>query len=55
MRREVDNKETVVHIFEYTSQLTVNPGDGRPRLALPAPSSDKSADNVRVLPARGSC
>lgn len=50
MRREIDGKETVAHIFEFTTQLTVDPGDGTPRLVMPGPSSDKKTDNVRWSP-----
>jgi chitin synthase len=38
MKRQVDGKDTVAHIFEYTTQLSV---DSKPQLVLPAPGEDE--------------
>ncbi|KAJ6626890.1 glycosyltransferase family 2 protein [Mycena sp. CBHHK59/15] len=37
MKKEVDKKETVAHIFEYTTQLSV---DAKPQLVLPQEGDD---------------
>ncbi|KAF8884113.1 glycosyltransferase family 2 protein [Infundibulicybe gibba] len=37
MKKQVDGKQTVAHIFEYTTQLSV---DSRPQLVLPQPNND---------------
>lgn len=37
MKKQVDGKDTVAHIFEYTTQLSV---DSKPQLILPAPGED---------------
>lgn len=42
MKKEIDGKETVAHIFEYTTQLSI---DSKPSLV--APSLDNSADAAK--------
>ncbi|KAF5364984.1 hypothetical protein D9758_008079 [Tetrapyrgos nigripes] len=37
MKKQVDGKDTVAHIFEYTTQLSV---DHKPQLVLPQPGED---------------
>ena len=46
MRREIDGKETVAHLFESTTQLSLDVDSGRPRLVVPAPEQDRDADNL---------
>lgn len=42
MKKEIDGKETVAHIFEYTTQLSI---DSKPSLV--APTLDNSAEAAR--------
>lgn len=43
MKRDVDGKETVAHIFEYTTQLSVTPGQ---QLIRPRPAVEGTAQNL---------
>ena len=46
MRKEVDGKETVAHLFEATTQLSLDVSSSQPSLIVPAPPSDRKADNL---------
>lgn len=35
MKKQVDGKPTEAHLFEYTTQLSVDPNDGNPKLVEP--------------------
>lgn len=45
MKKEVDGKETVAHIFEYTTQLSV---DSKPSLVVPSQDVDSKTNLVPV-------
>ncbi|POV94369.1 hypothetical protein PSTT_16894 [Puccinia striiformis] len=45
MKKEVDGKETVAHIFEYTTQLSV---DHKPSLVVPTPDAASKTNLVPV-------
>lgn len=46
MKKEVDGKETVAHIFEYTTQLSV---DATPQLVLPQPNNPNNLMPVQII------
>jgi len=45
MKKEIDGKETVAHIFEYTTQLSV---DHKPSLVVPSADADSKTNLVPV-------
>ncbi|KOS14038.1 chitin synthase [Malassezia pachydermatis] len=46
MKREVNGKETVAHIFEYTTQISV---DSTPKLVQPVPGQDSNLVPVQMI------
>lgn len=46
MKRKVDDKETVAHLFEYTTQVAV---DSTPKLVQPARGSDSNLVPVQMI------
>ncbi|KAI5834540.1 glycosyltransferase family 2 protein [Schizophyllum commune Tattone D] len=46
MKKQVDGKETVGHIFEYTTQLSV---DATPQLVLPQPNDANNLVPVQII------
>jgi chitin synthase len=46
MKRDVDGKETVAHIFEYTTQLSINE---RQQLIRPVDDSDNTLPPVQMM------
>ncbi|KAF8913861.1 glycosyltransferase family 2 protein [Gymnopilus junonius] len=46
MKKQVDEKETVAHIFEYTTQLSV---DATPQLVLPQPNDPNNLVPVQII------
>jgi len=46
MKKQVDGKDTVAHIFEYTTQLSV---DATPKLILPEGTDDKNLVPVQII------
>ncbi|KAJ2931569.1 hypothetical protein H1R20_g5411, partial [Candolleomyces eurysporus] len=46
MKKDVDGKETVAHIFEYTTQLSVDP---TPELVLPQPNDPNNLIPVQII------
>lgn len=46
MKKQVDGKDTVAHIFEYTTQLSVDP---TPQLVLPQESSPNNLVPVQII------
>ncbi|KAG6891835.1 Chitin synthase, class 1, partial [Termitomyces sp. Mi166 len=45
MKKQVDGKDTVAHIFEYTTQLSVDP---KPQLVLPQTDDPNNLNFVPV-------
>ncbi|WVQ74920.1 hypothetical protein IAR50_004528 [Cryptococcus sp. DSM 104548] len=46
LKKEVDGKKTVAHIFEYTTQLSI---DATPQLVLPHPGDEKNLVPVQII------
>ncbi|PPR06579.1 hypothetical protein CVT24_001760 [Panaeolus cyanescens] len=46
MKKQVDGKDTVAHIFEYTTQLSV---DATPQLVLPQPNDPNNLLPVQII------
>ncbi|KAF9483925.1 glycosyltransferase family 2 protein [Pholiota conissans] len=46
MKKQVDEKDTVAHIFEYTTQLSV---DATPQLVLPQPGDQNNLVPVQII------
>ncbi|KAJ7591104.1 glycosyltransferase family 2 protein [Mycena floridula] len=46
MKKQVDGKDTVAHIFEYTTQLSV---DATPQLVLPQPNDPNNLVPVQII------
>lgn len=46
MKKQVDDKDTVAHIFEYTTQLSV---DATPALVLPQPNDPNNLVPVQII------
>jgi chitin synthase len=46
MKKQVDEKDTVAHIFEYTTQLSV---DATPQLVLPQPNDPNNLVPVQII------
>ncbi|KAE9410457.1 glycosyltransferase family 2 protein [Gymnopus androsaceus JB14] len=46
MKKQLDGKETVAHIFEYTTQLSV---DSSPQLVLPQPNDPTNLVPVQII------
>ncbi|KAF7433398.1 Chitin synthase, class 2 [Pleurotus ostreatus] len=46
MKKQVDGKDTVAHIFEYTTQLSV---DATPQLVLPQPEDPNNLVPVQII------
>ncbi|KAF6762652.1 glycosyltransferase family 2 protein [Ephemerocybe angulata] len=46
MKKDVDGKDTVAHIFEYTTQLSV---DATPQLVLPQPNDANNLVPVQII------
>ncbi|KAJ7068219.1 glycosyltransferase family 2 protein [Mycena amicta] len=46
MKKEIDSKSTVAHIFEYTTQLSI---DATPQLVLPQPNDANNLVPVQII------
>ena len=46
MKRQVNDKETVAHLFEYTTQVSV---DSTPQLVQPSPTSHNNLVPVQMI------
>lgn len=49
MKREVDGQAVAGHLFEYTTQLSVDSNDGHPRLIEPSRNPKDAANNIQPI------